>query len=209
MQLLRRKFLIGFTLLLVMQGEFVLARMRVVVQSMTGHRPSDVEGVCCPVRISSDGVPVCVYDARFPDGTRVAALTAAELAAVEESVKGKRVVLVDDSIVRGNTMGRVVGLLRSAGASQVHVRISSPPFLHPCYYGTDIDSEENLIACRHSVSQIAQIIGADSLGYLPAEALGLIGGEGLCSACFDGRYPTKIPRGIKKNRYERRLSEKP
>ena len=80
MQLLRRKFLIGFTLLLVMQGEFVLARMRVVVQSMTGHRPSDVEGVCCPVRISSDGVPVCVYDARFPDGTRVAALTAAELA---------------------------------------------------------------------------------------------------------------------------------
>ena len=89
------------------------------------------------------------------------------------------------------------------------MRISSPPFLHPCYYGTDIDSEENLIACRHSVSQIAEIIGADSLGYLPAEALGLIGGEGLCSACFDGRYPTKIPRGIKKNRYERRLSEKP
>ncbi len=132
-----------------------------------------------------------------------------KLAAVEESVKGKRVVLVDDSIVRGNTMGRVVGLLRGAGASQVHVRISSPPFLHPCYYGTDIDSEENLIACRHSVSQIAEIIGADSLGYLPAEALGLIGGEGLCSACFDGRYPTKIPRGIKKNRYERRLSEKP
>ena len=132
-----------------------------------------------------------------------------KLAAVEESVKGKRVVLVDDSIVRGNTMGRVVGLLRSAGASQVHVRISSPPFLHPCYYGTDIDSEENLIACRHSVSQIARIIGADSLGYLPAEALGLIGGEGLCSACFDGRYPTKIQQGTKKNRYERRLSEKP
>ena len=71
-----------------------------------------------------------------------------KLAAIEESVKGKRVVLVDDSIVRGNTMGRVVKLLRDAGAKEVHVRISSPPFLHPCYYGTDIDSEEHLIACH-------------------------------------------------------------
>jgi amidophosphoribosyltransferase len=132
-----------------------------------------------------------------------------KLAAVEETVKGKRVVLVDDSIVRGNTTGRVVALLRDAGAGEIHVRIASPPFLHPCYYGTDIDSEENLIACRHSVSEIARHIGADSLGYLPADKLDmLINGSGFCSACFDGGYPTKIPDDTRKDRFEARLSEK-
>ena len=132
-----------------------------------------------------------------------------KLAAVEESVKDKRVVLVDDSIVRGNTMGRVVKLLRDAGAKEVHVRISSPPFLHPCYYGTDIDSEEHLIACHHTVSEIAEIIGADSLGYLPPERLGeLCGGENFCSACFDGDYPTKVPKDTRKDRFEMRLSER-
>lgn len=132
-----------------------------------------------------------------------------KLAAIEESVKGKRVVLVDDSIVRGNTMGRVVKLLRDAGAKEVHVRISSPPFLHPCYYGTDIDSEEHLIACHHTVSQIAKMIGADSLGYLPQERLGeLCGGENFCSACFNGDYPTKIPTDTRKDRFEQRLSDR-
>ena len=132
-----------------------------------------------------------------------------KLAAIEESVKGKRVVLVDDSIVRGNTMGRVVKLLRDAGAKEVHVRISSPPFLHPCYYGTDIDSEEHLIACHHTVSQIAKMIGADSLGYLPQERLGeLCGGENFCSACFNGDYPTKIPTDTRKDRFEMRLHDK-
>ncbi len=132
-----------------------------------------------------------------------------KLAAIEESVKGKRVVLVDDSIVRGNTMGRVVKLLRDAGAKEVHVRISSPPFLHPCYYGTDIDSEEHLIACHHTVSQIAKMIGADSLGYLPQERLGeLCGSHGFCSACFNGDYPTKIPTDTRKDRFEQRLSDR-
>ena len=132
-----------------------------------------------------------------------------KLAAIEESVKGKRGVLVDDSIVRGNTMGRVVRLLRDAGAKEVHVRISSPPFLHPCYYGTDIDSEEHLIACHHTVSEIAEIIGADSLGYLPVERLGeLCGGENFCSACFDGDYPTKVPTDTRKDRFEMRLHDK-
>lgn len=132
-----------------------------------------------------------------------------KLAAIEESVKGKRVVLVDDSIVRGNTMGRVVKLLRDAGAKEVHVRISSPPFLHPCYYGTDIDSEEHLIACHHTVSQIAKMIGADSLGYLPQERLGeLCGSENFCSACFNGDYPTKIPTDTRKDRFEMRLSDR-
>ena len=122
-----------------------------------------------------------------------------KLSAVEESVKGKRVVLADDSIVRGNTIGRVVELLRDAGAKEVHVRISSPPFLHPCYYGTDVDSEENLIACKHAVSEIAAMIGADSLGYFPVEKLSSLTEEGgFCSACFDGRYPTAIPTKIRK-----------
>lgn len=131
-----------------------------------------------------------------------------KLAAVEETVKGKRVVLVDDSIVRGNTMGRVVKLLRDAGAKEVHVRISSPPFLHPCYYGTDIDSEEHLIACKYSISEICDIIGADSLGYLPEESLNLLTDNyNFCSACFNGDYPTKIPEDTRKDRFEQRLSD--
>ena len=132
-----------------------------------------------------------------------------KLAAVEESVKDKRVVLVDDSIVRGNTMGRVVRLLRDAGAKEVHVRISSPPFLHPCFYGTDIDSEEHLIACKYSIPEICTLIGADSLGYLPVESLcALTGTHGFCSACFNGDYPTKIPTDTRKDRFEMRLHDK-
>ena len=116
--------------------------------------------------------------------------------------------LVDDSIVRGTTSGRIVKLLREAGAKEIHMRISSPPFLHPCYYGTDIDSEEHLIACKYSVEEIAKIIGADTLGYLPAEKLNrLIDSEHYCSACFDGVYPTAVPADAQKDRFERRLSE--
>lgn len=132
-----------------------------------------------------------------------------KLSAIEESVKDKRVVLIDDSIVRGTTSGRIVKLLRDAGAKEIHMRISSPPFLHPCYYGTDIDSEEHLIACRHSVSEIAQMIGADSLGYLPVSELSDMSGNcEFCSACFDGRYPTAIPSDTRKDRFEQKLSEK-
>lgn len=131
-----------------------------------------------------------------------------KLAAMGECVRGRRVVLVDDSIVRGTTARRIVGLLREAGAAEVHLRISAPPFLHPCYYGTDIDSEEHLIACRCSVPEIARELGADSLGYLPVERLGeLVGGAGVCAACFDGRYPTAVPACAPKNRFERKLSE--
>ena len=131
-----------------------------------------------------------------------------KLSAVEESVKGKRVVMIDDSIVRGTTSGRIVKLLREAGAKEIHVRISAPPFLHPCYYGTDIDSEEHLIACHHTVEEIREMIGADSLGYLPVEELGgLIGNEDYCSACFSGKYPTAIPTDTRKNRFEQKLSE--
>lgn len=87
------------------------------------------------------------------------------------------------------------------------MRISAPPFLHPCYYGTDIDSRENLIACRHSVEEIAGIIGADSLGYLPVSGLAdLAGGRGYCSSCFDGDYPTAVPSDTCRDRFERKLS---
>ena len=131
-----------------------------------------------------------------------------KLSVIEENVKGKRVVLIDDSIVRGTTSGRIVKLLRDAGAREIHMRISAPPFLHPCYYGTDIDSEENLIACKHSVEEIAEMIGADSLGYLPASELGaLIGSDAFCSACFDGVYPTEVPRDTRKDRFEQKLSQ--
>lgn len=128
---------------------------------------------------------------------------------IRETVSGKNVVLVDDSIVRGTTCRQIVKLLREAGAKKIHVRLSSPPFMNPCYYGIDIDSRENLIACHHSVDEIAETIGADSLGYLPAEKLGeLIGCDDYCSACFDGKYPTAIPSNTQKDRFEHRLSEK-
>ncbi len=132
-----------------------------------------------------------------------------KLSAVEEVVRGKRIVLIDDSIVRGTTSGRIVSLLREAGAREIHMRISAPPFLFPCFYGTDIDSRENLIACSHTVPEIAAITGADSLGYLPAEELRRLAGCGdYCSACFDGDYPTRIPSDPRKDRFERRLSER-
>ena len=130
-----------------------------------------------------------------------------KLAAVESAVRNKRVVLIDDSIVRGTTSARTVQLLRDAGASEVHMRVCAPPFLHPCYYGTDIDSEEHLIACKHTVSEIAKQIGADSLGYLPTQALRELCSGGFCGACFTGDYPTSVPADERKNRYERRLSE--
>ena len=117
-------------------------------------------------------------------------------------------ILVDDSIVRGNTMGRIVGLLREAGAKEVHIRISSPPFLHPCYYGTDIDSEEHLIACKHTPQEIARITGADSLGYLPVSSLGeLIGNREYCQACFTGDYPTEVPSNDRKDKFEQNYSD--
>ncbi len=132
-----------------------------------------------------------------------------KLSPIASVLKGKRVVLVDDSIVRGNTMKRIVNLLREAGACEIHVRISSPEFLHPCYYGTDIDSEENLISCKFTPEQIAIEIGADSVGFLPLESLSeLCGSEDICKACFNGDYPTTVPKNTKKDRFETKLSEK-
>ncbi len=132
-----------------------------------------------------------------------------KLSPVKNVIDGKRVVLIDDSIVRGTTSKRIVKLLRDAGAKEIHMRISAPPFLYPCYYGTDIDSEENLIACHHSVDEIARMIGVDSLGYLPIEKLyKLTDSREYCAACFQGEYPTKIPADLRKDRFERKLSER-
>ena len=129
-----------------------------------------------------------------------------KLSAIRETVAGRRIVLIDDSIVRGTTSRRIVSLLREAGAAEIHMRISAPPFLHPCYYGTDIDSEENLIANHHTVAEIAQMIGADSLGFLPLEALPeLAESEGICTACFTGDYPTAIEQNESKDRFERKI----
>lgn len=131
-----------------------------------------------------------------------------KLSPVAETVKGKRVVLVDDSIVRGTTSGRIVKLLREAGAKEIHMRISAPPFLYPCFYGTDIDSSEHLIAYTHTVQEIADLIGVESLGYLPLEELSTMAEcDGYCSACFDGNYPTEISPNTSKDKFEQKLSE--
>ena len=118
-----------------------------------------------------------------------------KLNVLKEAVAGKRVVMIDDSIVRGTTSARIVSLLKNSGAKEVHVRISSPPFKHPCYFGTDIPSEDQLIATGKTVDEICKIIGADSLGYLEVDRLSemICGGTGFCDACFTGNYPMEVP----------------
>lgn len=118
-----------------------------------------------------------------------------KLNVLSESVKGKRVIMIDDSIVRGTTSERIVRMLKNAGATEVHVRISSPPFTHPCYYGTDIPSGDQLIAHNHTVDEICRMIGADSLGYIEVDKLSemICGNKDYCDACFTGNYPIKPP----------------
>ena len=129
---------------------------------------------------------------------------------ITATVKGKRIVLVDDSIVRGTTCARIVKLLRNAGATEVHLRSSAPPFINPCYYGTDIDSKEALIANNHTIDEIAKIVGVDTLGYLRLEDVTKLGEggncKGYCTACFDGKYPTEIPEKLI-NKFEHKISE--
>ena len=104
-----------------------------------------------------------------------------------------------------------IALLREAGATEIHMRVSAPPFVSPCYYGTDIDSKENLIACHHTVEETAAMIGADTLGYLSVENVRQIacgdGCDGYCTACFDGSYPTEIPQHTEKSRFEEKLQK--
>ena len=118
---------------------------------------------------------------------------------------GKSIIVVDDSIVRGTTSKKLVGMLRQAGASEIHMRISSPPTKDPCYYGIDTPEKEELIASRHSVDEIAKYIGVDSLAYLSLEGLyrAVESTPGsFCDACFTGSYPAGTPVNITKKRQQ-------
>ncbi|GHU59732.1 amidophosphoribosyltransferase [Clostridia bacterium] len=133
-----------------------------------------------------------------------------KLNVIRNVVAGKRVLMVDDSIVRGTTTGEIVKLLRDAGATEVHVRISCPPFMHPCFFGTDIDSRENLIACRMTMPEITKHLNADSLGYLSVDGVRRIGGcdnddAGLCCGCFTGEYPLDVPDAMPKDKFEQEI----
>lgn len=133
-----------------------------------------------------------------------------KLNVIRKTVEGKRVVLVDDSIVRGTTSAKVVKLLRNAGAKEIHMRISAPPFISECYFGTDIDSKENLIANKHTVEEIAQIIGVDSLGFLSTDNVIRIAEDAkckFCRGCFTGEYPIEVPKEIPKDKFEMKFEE--
>lgn len=117
-----------------------------------------------------------------------------KLSVIGSVVKGKRIVLVDDSIVRGTTIANLIRMLKGCGALEVHVRISSPPFLYPCFFGTDVPSNKQLIASAHSTEEIREMIGADSLGYMPVEELqSMVGDLPICTGCFTSRYPMETP----------------
>lgn len=126
-----------------------------------------------------------------------------KLNVLKEAVNGKRVIMIDDSIVRGTTCDRIVGMLKEAGATEVHVRISSPPFISECYFGTDVPCKEQLIANNRSVEEIRQIIGADSLGYLELDRLPqMVEGLSICTGCFTGKYPMEPPENDIRGEYE-------
>ena len=127
-----------------------------------------------------------------------------KLSVLESVVKGKRIVLVDDSIVRGTTIANLIHMLKEAGAKEVHVRISAPPFLHPCYFGTDIPSEDQLIAHNRTVEEIRDLLGADSLSYLEMDRLYEMAGEKpICTACFSGDYPIEPPKEDIRGSYDK------
>ncbi len=131
-----------------------------------------------------------------------------KLNVVSSVIKDKRVVMIDDSIVRGTTSARIVKLLRDAGAKEIHMRSSAPPFINPCYFGTDIDSKENLIACKYSVEETAKFIGVDSLGYLSVRDLSKLVNKdcrGFCDACFTGCYRVDISGIAAKSKFDRKL----
>lgn len=135
-----------------------------------------------------------------------------KLNVLEAAVKGKRVVLVDDSIVRGTTSIQITKMLRDAGATEVHLRISSPPFINPCYFGTDIDSKNKLIACRMSMEEIRRTLDVDTLGYLSIEHCAQIArtttGCEFCMGCFTGKYPIDVPEEKPCDKFSQKLCNK-
>lgn len=133
-----------------------------------------------------------------------------KLNVIKDTVKDKRVVLIDDSIVRGTTCRHIVELLREAGAKEVHMMISCPPFIAPCFFGVDIDSKDRLIACQMSIPEIAKHIGADSLGYLSVDGVKSLASEvdcDFCVGCFTNKYPIDVPSEMPKDKFEFRIGE--
>ena len=127
-----------------------------------------------------------------------------KLNVLKDAVKGKRIIMIDDSIVRGTTSDRIVSMLKEAGAAEVHVRVSSPPFLWPCYFGTDVPAREQLIAYERTVEEVREMIGADSLGYLKLERLEeMADGLPICKGCFTGKYPMEPPKEDIRGSYEK------
>jgi len=197
-------------------GEFLAREHPVEADIVVGVPDSGIDGAIGYARAS--GIPYGLgfiknkYIARTfinPGTSDRGAAVHIKLNPVSAVVSGKRVVLVDDSIVRGTTSRKIVRLLREAGAREVHLRITSPPFLHPCYYGTDIKSRDSLIACKLGVPEMLALFCADSLGYLSLEAVSRIAAPipptDFCLACFNGRYPTRAPVASGRERYLKRL----
>ena len=133
-------------------------------------------------------------------------LVGLKLNPIRQVVENKKIILVDDSIVRGTTIRKIIAVLKRAGAKEVHLRISSPAFIDTCYFGTDIDNREDLIANQKTIEEIRQTVGADSLEYLSLDSLKEITKDcnikGLCTGCFTGKYPIEVPKEIKKNSFE-------
>ncbi len=133
-------------------------------------------------------------------------LVGLKLNPIKMAVEGKKIILIDDSIVRGTTITKIIESLRRAGAKEVHLRIASPAFIDVCYFGTDIDNKENLLMNNRKVEEVRKIIGADSLEYLSLDSLKQITKDckipNLCTGCFTGKYPVDVPKEIKKNTFE-------
>lgn len=196
-------------------GEFLAQQSPVEADVVVGVPDSGLDAALGYSRAS--GIPYSMgfiknrYIGRtFIQGTQAQRVKSVQikLNPLKSAVNGKRVVLVDDSIVRGTTSAHIVGLLRDAGATEVHLRISSPPFLNPCYFGTDIDSKDKLIACRMTRDEICKTLGADSLDYLSLENLGKITPASTCSmctGCFTGKYPIEIPEEPQEDKFDRKL----
>lgn len=129
---------------------------------------------------------------------------------ISATVKDKRVVLIDDSIVRGTTSLKIIKLLKEAGAKEIHFRLSSPPFKYPCYFGTDISSSDYLIAYKHSIEEIREILGVDSLAFLSVDDLPKLADNtkcSMCDGCFTGKYPLEVPKDAQKSKFEKKISE--
>lgn len=133
-------------------------------------------------------------------------LVGLKLNPIKTSVKDKKIILIDDSIVRGTTITKIIAVLKRAGAKEVHLRIAAPAFIDVCYFGTDIDNKENLIMNNRTVEEVRKMIGADSLEYLSLESLKEITKDcyipNLCTGCFSGKYPIDVPKEINKNSFE-------